>query len=149
MVLTPCETRFAKTSAPSVSRLRRSPFSLSSKRRVAEDHAPRPRGRPVVVNEREREPGEALGELLRVGYRGAREHEAGSPPCSSATRRSLLKHGGDVGAEDAAQDVGLVDGDDLQVAQEVGPGLVVGQDADVEHVGVGEKDVGAAPDVRA
>jgi hypothetical protein len=51
--------------------------------------------------------------------------------------------------EDAAQDVRLVDGHDLQVAQKVGPGLVVGQDADVQHVGVRKQDVRPAPDVRA
>jgi hypothetical protein len=38
-----------------------------------------------------------------------------------------------VRAEDAAQDVRLVDGDYSQISQEVRPRLVIGQDADVEQ----------------
>ena len=53
----------------------------------------------------------------------------------------------DVRAEHPAQDVGLVHGHYSQVAQEICPGLVVGQDADVEHVGVGEDHVRAASHV--
>ncbi len=41
-------------------------------------------------------------------------------------------------AEDAAVVVGLVDHQVTQPAQEAGPAAVVGQDAEVEHVGVGQ-----------
>ncbi len=53
---------------------------------------------------------------------------------------------GDVGAEDAPQGVHLVHHHVLQPMEEVGPGGVVGEDAHVEHVGVGEHHVGALPD---
>ena len=45
---------------------------------------------------------------------------------------------GHVAAEDPAQHVQLVDDDVAQAAQERSPPLVVGEDADVQHVGVGE-----------
>src|ERR671917_175437 len=46
MVLIPWETRFAKTSAPSVRRLRRSPFSLSRSGGVRKKTRPAPQGAP-------------------------------------------------------------------------------------------------------
>ena len=58
------------------------------------------------------------------------------------------QHVGDVGAEDAPHDVELVDDDERQLRQEVTPAGVTGEDADVEHVGVGEHDVGVAPHPR-
>ena len=51
---------------------------------------------------------------------------------------------GDVGAEDAAQHVQLVDHDVAQAHEEGGPARVVRQDAVVQHLGVGEHDVGVA-----
>ena len=47
-----------------------------------------------------------------------------------------------MGAEHAAVRVALVDDDETQAAQEAGPRGVVGQDAVVQHVGVGEDDPG-------
>jgi hypothetical protein len=46
-----------------------------------------------------------------------------------------------VRSEDASQDVSLVYSHELEVAQEVAPGLVVRQDADVQHVRVRQDDV--------
>src|SRR5918998_6314054 len=51
-------------------------------------------------------------------------------------------------AEDAAQDVCLVDRHYSQITQEIGPGFVVRQYPDVEHVRVGEDDVRPAAYVR-
>ena len=51
-------------------------------------------------------------------------------------------------AEDAAVGVRLVDDDPAEVREEIAPALVVGQDPDVEHVGVGEDQVRAAADLR-
>ena len=42
----------------------------------------------------------------------------------------------------------LVDDDPAEVGENVPPALVVGKDPDVEHVGVGEDEVGAAADRR-
>src|SRR5215207_4081858 len=90
MVLTPCETRFAKTRAPSVRRLRLSPFSLSSKgglrkmTRRSPVEAPslstRVKGRPVRLSASSC--GLAIVALVST--------KRGSPPCNSATRLSRL-----------------------------------------------------------
>ena len=55
----------------------------------------------------------------------------------------------DVRAEDAAVDVRLVDDDVGQVREHVSPAVVVRQDADVEHVGVGEDEVRPLADLPA
>jgi hypothetical protein len=44
--------------------------------------------------------------------------------------------------------VGLVEHHEAQAVQELGPALVAGQDADVEHVRVREQDGRAGPDAR-
>ena len=54
-----------------------------------------------------------------------------------------------MGAEHAAVDVGLVEYDDGEVGKQLRPRLMVGQDAEMQHVGVGEHYVGLAPDLRA
>ncbi len=59
------------------------------------------------------------------------------------------EHVGDVAAEDASEDVQLVDHDVAQAAEERGPAGVVGQQPGVDHVGVGEHHVGVAPCPRA
>ncbi len=53
---------------------------------------------------------------------------------------------GQVAAEDAAVVVEFVDDDVLQVLEELDPLRVVGEDAAVEHVGVGQDDVPLGPD---
>ena len=125
------------------------PLLLVQQRRIAEDDSPLARGSAIVVHEAEGEARQALGELLGVGYRGAREDEPRVATVQPRHPPEPPEHRCDVRAEDAAQHVRLVDGHDLQIAKEVGPGLVVGQDADVQHVGVGEQDVRPAPDVGA
>ena len=55
----------------------------------------------------------------------------------------------DVRAEDAAVDVRLVDDDEAEVREHVAPAVVVRQDADVEHVRVGEDHVREATDLPA
>jgi hypothetical protein len=52
------------------------------------------------------------------------------------------QHVRDVAAEDAAQRVQLVDDHVAQAHQEGRPALVRRQDADVQHLGVGQQDVG-------
>ncbi len=53
---------------------------------------------------------------------------------------------GDVGPEHAAVAVGLVHDDVAEAPEEPGPPGVVRQDAEVQHVGVGEDEVGVVPD---
>jgi hypothetical protein len=149
MVLMPLDTRSAKTSAPSVKRLRRSPFSLSSSGGLRNTTRRGPEEAPSSSTSENGSPVRLSASSCGLAMVALVSTKRGSPPCSSATRLSLRKHRRDVGAEDAAQDVGLVDGHDLEVPEEIPPGLVVRQEADVEHVGVREDYVRAAPDVRA
>ena len=65
--------------------------------------------------------------------------DRGDPPQPS-------EHVGDVRAEHAAVHVGLVDDDVFEVREQLPPGVVVRQDPDVEHVGVGDHQVGLAAD---
>ena len=102
----------------------------------------------VRIHQAERLPNEALGELERVGDRGRREHEARLGAVAARDSAQAPEHIRDVRAEDAAVGVRLVDHDPAEVREEIAPALVVGQDPDVEHVGVGEDQVRAAADLR-
>ena len=95
------------------------------------------------------EAGQALGELARVADRGARHQEARLGAVGAGDAAQAAQHVADVRAEDAAVDVRLVDDDDREVGEEVRPRRVVREDPEVEHVGVGEDDVGVAADRRA
>ena len=118
-------------------------------RRVPEHHrALRPRGL-VLVDRREGEADEPLGERLRLGDGGRGEHEAGVAAVVRAEAPQAADHLRDVAAEDPAVHVGLVEHDVAQVVQELGPALVARQDAEVQHVRVAEQDGGAAPDAGA
>ncbi len=113
------------------------------------DLAPR-RGRAVDVDQAEvLQPRQALGQLYRVGDRRGGEQEARGGAVGGGDPAQAAQDVGDVRAEDAAVDVRLVDDDDREVREQLGPGGVVGEDADVEHVGVREHDVRALPNVRA
>ena len=91
-------------------------------------------------------PGQPLGELGRVGDRRAGQHEPRRGAVGVGDAPQPPQHVADVGAEHAAVDVRLVDDDEREVGEEVAPRAVVGQDPDVQHVGVGEHDVGAPAD---
>ena len=86
------------------------------------------------------------GELDRVGDRRAGEQEAGLRAVDRGRAAQSAQDVGDVRAEDATVDVSLVDHDEREVREQVTPARVVGQDPDVEHVGVGDHEVRAAAD---
>ena len=109
---------------------------LRARRAVAVDHG------DVV------EPGQALGELARVGHGRRREQEARLGPVRGRDPPQPPQHVRDVRAEHAAVDVRLVDHDDREVGEHVRPRPVVGQHAEVEHVRVGEDHVRAPADLR-
>ena len=102
--------------------------------------------RAVAVDERHLDPGQALGQLARVGDRGAREQEAGLGAVGAGQPAQATQHVRHVRAEHAAVHVGLVDHDPGEVGQQVAPRAVVGQHPDVQHVRVGEDQVGAPAD---
>ena len=109
-------------------------------RRVPEhDRALRAR-RLVLVDHGERRADEAFGELLRIADRRRGEHEARVRAVLAAEAPQPAHDLGDVAAEDAAVDVRLVEDHVPQLVQVLGPALVPGQDADVQHVGVAEQD---------
>ena len=120
---------------------------LVEQRRIPHHGVPLGPRRGVVVDQVEvGETGESLGELNRVRDRRAREQE---PRIGAVDRRRPSQPPQDVGdvrAEHAAVHVRLVDDDEREVRQQVVPALVVGQDPDVEHVGVREDEVAALPD---
>ena len=123
---------------------------LVDHRRVPHRDLPPGAGRAVAVHQRHVvEAGQALGELDRVGDRRAREQEARLGAVGARDPPQPAQDVGDVGAEHAAVDVRLVDHDDREVREEVAPGAVVGQDPDVEHVGVREDQVRPPADRRA
>ena len=120
------------------------PQGLVGERRVPHGDAPAGARGAVGVDQGEvLEPGEALGELRGVGHGGRGQQEARPRAVGARDPAQPAQDIGHVGAEYATIDVGLVDDHDREVGHEVGPGAVVGQDPDVEHVGIGEDDVGA------
>ncbi len=115
------------------------------------DRDPPLRGGRAVAGDQSHllQPRQPLGELLRVGDRGRAQQEARLGPVGGGDPTQAAQHVGDVGAEHAAVDVGLVDHHDREVGEQLRPGGVVGQDADVEHVRVAEHHVGRAADLPA
>ena len=103
----------------------------------------------VVGHDADVEAREARRELARVGDRRGRENEHGIGVVREREPAQPAQDVADVRAEDAAVDVRLVDDDEPEVVQRVPPTIVMGQHADVEHVGIGEDHVRRAPDVRA
>ncbi|CAB5033782.1 unannotated protein [freshwater metagenome] len=99
-------------------------------------------GGAVVIDQGDRfEACKPLSQLDRVGDRCAGQKKARFGAVGACDPAQASQHVCDMRAEDAAVDVGLVDHDDGEVGEEVTPGLVVGEDSDVEHVGVGEDQV--------
>ena len=104
-------------------------------------------GRAVAVDDRDVvEPGQPLGQLARVGDGGRGEQDPRRRAVGVGHPPQAPQHVGHVRAEHAAVDVRLVDDHHRQVREEVAPRRVVGQDPQVQHVGVGDDDVRAAPD---
>ncbi len=126
------------------------PCGLVGDRRVPHGHAALEPGRAVAVDHPHVvQPGQPLGQLGRVGDRRAGQQEARLTAVAETHAAQPAQHVGHVRAEHAAVHVRLVDHDDVEVGEEVRPGVVVGQDPDVQHVRVGEHDVRPPPDGRA
>ena len=114
-------------------------------RRVPEDHGAFRARRLVLVDGRERQADELLGEGLRIGDGRGGEDELRSAAVVVAQASQAAHDLGHVRAEHAAVHVRLVEHDVAQVVQVLGPALVVRQDAHVQHVGVAQQDGGRAP----
>jgi hypothetical protein len=99
-----------------------------------------------VVHEAALDPGEPLGQLLRVGDRRAGEDEARLGPVRAGQAAKAAQHVAHVRAEHTAVHVRLVHHDPGEVREHVAPLAVVRQDPDVEHVRVREDQVRARAD---
>ena len=104
--------------------------------------------RLVLVDAANGAPTSRSANSLRIGDGRRGEHEARVRAVLPAEPPQPADDLGDVAAEDPAVDVRLVQHHVPQLVQELGPALVAGQDADVEHVRVAEEDGGGAPQER-
>ena len=103
--------------------------------------------RCVRLDDRRCLAGQCERELTWIRDRGGGQQELGLGAVDAGEPPQPPQHVADVGAEDAAVDVCLVDDDVAQVVQHVAPPIVVGEDADVQHVRVRQDHVRAAPDL--
>jgi len=98
--------------------------------------------RAVFSDHLEGESGQPLHVLLRVGDGSSAEDELRAGAIVGAEALEAAHHVGHMGTEDAAVDMRLVYYDIPQTREEFLPHAVVGQDAEVHHVGVGEHNLG-------
>ena len=102
------------------------------------------RRRTALRDLRHRLSGQALGQLARVGD-GRRCHdELRRAAVVAADALEPAQHVGEMAAEDPPVRVQLVDHHVAEALEEVRPLRVVRQDARVQHVGVGQHEVGAS-----
>ena len=114
-------------------------------RRLPERERRRAARRGVVGDLRDGQAGEPGGGRARVGGGRRGEDEDGLGAVPRAHPPQPAQDLRDVGAEDAAVVVRLVDDDVAQAAQVRRPAGVPGQDRAVQHVGVGQHVVGVLP----
>ena len=124
------------------------PRALVEQRRVAHHDLPLPPRCAVAVDEVELDAGELVRELNRIGDRGGGEDETRSRPVGSREPSQAAQHVCHVRPEHAPVNVCLVDDHEREVCEEVTPAVVVGKDADVQHVRVGEDEIRALSDRR-
>ena len=141
-VRTRSTTRSVSRSATSLVAERRAgaPFSPAAghERRLPQGQRGASAGRSVVGDGDDLEAGEPGRRDLGLGDGGRGQHEGGLGAVQRRHPTQPSHDLGDVGAEDAAVVVALVDHDVAQRAEEPRPAGVVGQQRAVQHVGVGE-----------
>jgi hypothetical protein len=121
---------------------------LVQQRRLPEGEGDRAARRAVLGDRLDRLADQPAGQLGRVAEGGRGEHEGRAGPVAGGQPAQAAQDRGHMGAEHPAQGVGLVHDHVGEPAQERRPALVAGEDAAVEHVRVGQHQVGAAPDHR-
>ena len=104
-------------------------------------------GCTILVNQCDRRFDQALGVLPRVGDGGGGGDKLGSAAVEVTDTPQTSDHIPHVRAEDAAIGVHLIQHHPAQAGEESGPVGVVGENAHVEHVGVGEHDASVASDL--
>ena len=124
------------------------PGGLVQQRRLPEGEGDRAARGAVLGDRLDRQADQPGGQLGRVAEGGRGEHEGRAGPVAGGQAAQAAQDRGHVRAEHPAQGVGLVHDHVGEPAEEGGPALVAGEDAAVEHVRVGQHQVGAAPDHR-
>ena len=115
-------------------------------RRIVEDEELLAARRAVALDQFEGLAGEGLGQFARIGDGGGAADELRLGIVELADAPQAAQQVGEVAAVDAAVVMQLVDHDVAQVLEIARPVGVVRQDAGVQHVGIGEDDVGALAD---
>ena len=113
--------------------------------RVEADEVARAARRAVLVHHRDGRFDQPLGQLGRVGDGGRAQDELGGRAVEGGDAPQPAQHVGDVAAEDAPVGVHLVQDHQAQPLEELGPLGVVGQDAGVQHVRVGDQHARRPP----
>ncbi len=117
-------------------------------RRVVDEDPPATAGRRRAIDEADlarRDADQPRGVLGRVvdGRRGADEGRAGAVEgCDPPEPTEDVSH---VGAKDASIGVQLVDHHVAEILEAPGPAGMLGQNSGVEHVGIGQHQLGALP----
>ncbi len=123
-------------------------LSVEQRRVPEHDRALGARGR-VVADHGHRLAEQGRAELSGVRDRRRREHEPRLGAVDVREPPQPPQDVRDVGAEHAAVDVGLVDDHVAEIREHVAPAVVVRQEPDVDHVGVGEDHVRPRADLPA
>ena len=97
-------------------------------------------GRAIVFHRDDRVFPHRFGQGAGVGDGGGRRNELRFRAVEARHAAGAAQHVGDVAAEDAAVGVQLVKDDVTQAAEEAHPAGVVRQDAQVQHIGIGDED---------
>ena len=106
--------------------------------RVVEHEVPLSGRCAVVVDQFHRLLQDALRQIPRIAYGCRAAQESGPRAVERGNAAQAAQHVGQVRAEDAAVGMQLVDHHEAQRAQEARPLGVIGQDAGVQHVGIGD-----------
>ena len=114
-------------------------------RRIVEHEVPCTHGGAVIIDHVDGAARERLRQLLGIGDGGRAEDELRLGAIEIAQAQQAAQDIGQVGAEHAAVGMDLVDDDILQVLEQLDPLGVVGQDAGMQHVRVGDDDVTRLP----
>ena len=134
---TPSWSRPANSREPSDVALLRAAF-VSSSGGVPEQKLLATKGRAILLHHLDGKTDEPLGKAPRIGDGGRAQDElrrAAIPEAQSTEPAHDVRH---VRAEDPPVDVSLVQHHVAQVSEQLGPALVVGQNAQVEHIRVGQ-----------
>ena len=103
-------------------------------------------GRAVIVNDGDGPPDQRFRQLLGIGDGGAAQDEPGMAAVEFAQAHKPAEHVSQVAAKDPAIGMDFIDDDVLQVFKQLDPLGVMGQNAAVEHIGIGDHHMARLPD---